>query len=209
MTAEPCRRKTAVAIFLLSMFCSPVSAADTPTSGRYGPLSIAIQDGTAYGVFFETRVGNGTDSAPQFSCIFLLQGPLEGSKASVLTWFPGDKERIRGVLDLGRSPSLQLQEDQPGCGMASGQMVSEPYSLMLDARHDEWVGVGVVTAKKAVLRQEPVDTGIKSPYVVQFDPVAVLERRPGWVRIQYLGEDDSVKGWVRENETSIAPGTRK
>jgi len=188
------------------LFVPGAFAEDAPMPGQYGQLFIAIRGGAVYGVFSESRIGNGTDRAPQFSCIFLMQGPLVDNKASVQTWFPADKQRISGTLELGSNPSLKLTENHPGCEMTSGDMVSERYSLMLDTRHDEWIGVGIVTEKKAVLRKESSDAGRKrSPYLVKFDAFAVLERKPGWVRVQYLGENDDVTGWVRDQEVSTAP----
>ena len=184
----------------------PLSASSS-LSGRYGPLGLAIApDGTVHGVSAEQRVGNGTLDAPQFGCIFLLEGQLDGGTASVTTWFPNEAERIRGTLRLGTGPSLQLEENHGGCLMTSGDMVDAPYGLFLDEPQANWIGTGLVTVERTVLFPEPVETaGRKRPYLVEFDPVAVLERRPGWTRVEYIdGSPKPATGWVRDGDVALS-----
>jgi hypothetical protein len=207
-----------LSIFLKCLFAGSIfglattaSADENIAAGQYGSLSVAIRDGRVYGVFSEARIGNGTDDAPQFSCIFLLQGRLTGSMAAIDTWFPGDPKRIAGTLDLGGDPGIRLSENQDGCAMTSGDMVGQIYPLTLDARHDDWIGTGIVTAARAVLRPKPIETPkTKHPYLVKFDPFAILESQHGWVRIAYLGETERlVSGWVREDEVSMSLSDRE
>ncbi len=66
-------------------------------------------------------------------------------------------------------------------------MKDAPYGLLFDEPHPDWIGAGLVTAERAILHPEPAEAaGRKRPYLVAFDPVAVLARRPGWVRVAYL-----------------------
>lgn len=184
----------------------PSSASQT-LSGRYGPLALAVAlDGSVYGVFAEQRVGNGTLDAPQFNCLFLLEGRMDGDAAFVTTWFPDEAERIRGTLRLGRDPSLQLDENPGGCLMTSGDMKDAPYGLIFDETHANWIGMGLVTRERAILYPEPVEaTGRKRPYLVEFDPVAVVKRRPGWTRVEYLdGAAKPATGWVRDGDVALS-----
>lgn len=188
------------------------SSASQPLSGSYGPLALAVgSDGSVHGVFAERRVGNGTPEAPQFGCLFLLEGRMEGGSARVVTWFPGDAERIGGELRLGVEPSLRLEENHGGCLMTTGDMRDEPYDLLLDEERNDWIGAGLVTAERAVLRPEPVDApGRTRPYLVRFDPVAVLARQPGWVRVEYLeAADGRVTGWLREDDVALSAPPRR
>lgn len=186
------------------------SIASQSLSGSYGPLALAVgDDGAVHGVFAERRVGNGTPEAPQFGCLFLLEGHMEGESARVVTWFPGEAERIAGKLDLGAEPSLQLDENHGGCLMASGDMRDAPYDLLLDEQRANWIGAGLVTAERAILHPSPTDApGRKRPYLVRFDPVAVLARRPGWIHVEYLeSADGPVTGWLREAEVALSAAT--
>jgi len=71
-----------------------------------------------------------------------------------------------------------------------------------------WIGAGLVTAAKAVLRREPRDDPNRTrPYLVEFDAFAVLERRDGWARVAFVGADGpAATGWLRDDEvaTSVA-----
>ena len=191
----------------LLLACVAPTSASQPLSGSYGPLALAISDdGLVQGVFAERRVGNGTPEAPQFGCLFLLGGHLEDGRADVVTWLPGEAERIGGELRLGEKPSLQLLENHGGCLMTTGDMRDAPYDLLLDERRDDWIGAGLVTAHRAILHPSPTDApGRRRPYLVRFDPVAVLARRPGWIHVEYLeAVDGRVTGWLRETDVSLS-----
>lgn len=193
-----------LAFLALHFLASTASAA--PSSGRYGPLLLSVRGGEVHGVFSEGRVGNGDEAAPQFSCLFLLKGDLTNDRATVETWFPGEAERISGILDLGTVPSLKLTENHGGCAMTSGDMTAEPYPLAAGERHADWIGAGLVTAPKAVLRREPRDDPKRTrPYLVELDAFAVLEQRDGWVRVAFVGSDGpSATGWLRSDEVAAS-----
>jgi hypothetical protein len=174
--------------------------------GQYGPLAIVVLDDRVHGVFAEGRVGNGSQDSPQFSCLFLLEGRLDRNLAKVTTWFPGEPERIGGTLRLGKDADLKLEENHGGCLMTSGDMKAAPYTLSLDEPREDWIGAGLVTAKRAVLRGKLDEESRQTrPYLVEFDAIAILERRPGWVRAEYLGaERDAVSGWLRDSEVAVS-----
>lgn len=191
-------------VFLLAL--ASASTASPQIAGRYGQLAIAVVRDRVHGVFAEGRIGNGNEESPQFSCLFLLEGRLVGHQAKVVTWFPGERVRIAGTLRLGKDPSLQLDENHGGCLMTSGDMKDKPFTLDLDEPRVDWVGAGLVTAKRAILRDEP-DTRSrqKRPYLVEFDAIAVLEKRPGWVQAEYLGSGSRpITGWLRDSEVAAS-----
>jgi hypothetical protein len=179
-----------------------------PVSGRYGPLLLSVRDGQVNAVFSEWRVGNGTVDAPQFSCLFLIKGRLTGSQAAIDTWFPGDGEHIRGTLDLGSKPGIQLSENHGGCSMTSGDMVAAPYTLDLDQAQPRWIGAGIVTRPRVFLRRKPADQARRSgPYLVEFDSFAVIDQRGAWLYIAYVDADGPpVTGWVRKDEVGSTVG---
>jgi hypothetical protein len=185
----------------------PLSAAAAPSlSGQYGPLLIAVQGAAITGAFSETRVGNGTDAAPQFSCIFQLSGTLKGGKAQVVTWYPGQAP-IAGQLSLSSDGvSLTLKEDQPGCGMTEASMVDQPWQSGQDKAAPTWIGTRLIATAKAVIRKTADAKPGRAPYVVQDDAVAVLAVQGGSVEISYPGPDKTVTGWVNASDlTPAAP----
>ncbi|WP_182422388.1 hypothetical protein [Aureimonas sp. ME7] len=185
--------------------------ASQPMSGSYGPLALVVgDDGSVHGVFAERQIGNGTPEAPQFDCLFLLVGHVEGDRADVVTWFPGKAERIGGELHLGAEPSLRLAENHGGCLMTTGDMKGAPYDLLLDERREDWIGAGLVAAERAILHPSPTNApGRSRPYLVRFDPVAVLAQRPGWIHVEYLeATDRPVTGWLREADVVLSAAAR-
>jgi hypothetical protein len=193
-------------VFALAAILYAEAALAEPSSGRYGPLLLADRGSEVHGVFSEGRVGNGDEAAPQFSCLFLLKGKLNNERAEVETWFPNEAERISGVLDLGALPSLKLTENHGGCLMTSGDMTAGPYRLGAQDRRPEWIGAGLVTAQKAVLRPGPHDDPKRTrPYLVEIDAFAILEQRDGWVRIAFVGtHGPPTIGWLRSDEAAAS-----
>ena len=186
----------------------PASAADN-LSGQYEPLLLAVQGNVVTGAFSEQRVGNGSDNAPQFSCAFLLSGTLENGAASIVTWYPGQSP-IAGQLTLSADGvSLKLKDNQPGCGMTSGDMVDQAWESSRDTPGPGWIGARLIASAKAVLRKTPAVTAALKPYVVKDDAVAVLAVQGAWVQVSYPGADKPVQGWVKASElTSANPPSR-
>ncbi|TXN24047.1 hypothetical protein FV217_04565 [Methylobacterium sp. WL9] len=60
-----------------------------------------------------------------------------------------------------------------------------------------------MTTKRAVLRPEPGPAPKRGPYLVEYDPVALLERRDGWVRARYLGGTKTVSGWLPADDLVV------
>ncbi|WP_338665763.1 hypothetical protein VQH23_11415 [Pararoseomonas sp. SCSIO 73927] len=190
-------------LLLPLLLAGPALAAAPPASGRYGGLNLAVTGEEVIGVFSEARMGGGTEAAPQFSCIFLLRGRLENGRGRVETWYPGE-ETIPGDLSFeGGRALLTLRENHGGCLMATGDMVREPYRAGLDRPGEGWIGVALVTARRAVFRPAPGAPTPRTPYVVEGDAVAVLERRGEWVRARYVAGQRPVTGWLRASE--LAP----
>ncbi len=187
---------------------APLQAASAAPSlsGQYGPLLIVVAGDTVTGAFAETRIGNGSDAAPQFSCAFLLSGSLKAGKAQVVTWYPG-QPAIAGQLSLSSDGvSLKLKDDQPGCAMTEARMVDQPWETTRDKAAPDWIGTRLVTAKKAVIRKTADARAGRTPYVVQDDAVAVLAVEGGAVEIAYPGPDKTITGWVSASDlTSPSP----
>ena len=192
--------KAPVLAAILAMLSAAASAKAT-LSGLYDGMLLAVQGDRVTGAFTTTRRGNGTEAGPQFSCAFLLRGRLAGGQAAIETWTPGDDDIVPGQLAVADgSARLRLQQDQDGCGMAAGDMVRSDYTLTRSQVGPGWLGVGIVKARRAVLHASPAVDTRQVPYLVGFDAVAVLARRPGWVQVRYLGSGQPVTGWLAASD---------
>jgi hypothetical protein len=191
----------------LALTCAGSWAQAKPQSGHYDSATLAVSGDRVTGVFSQERGDPRPGGGPQFSCIFLLEGTLNGSSAKVDTWAPGGQEQIPGTLTFtpDGGASLKLADDHGGCGMTVGTMSSEPYTM---ARENDpaqdWIGAALVNAKHAILRAQPGETTKRTPYIVQYDPVAITERKGDWVRVRYYGEKGAINGWVLASELAIA-----
>jgi hypothetical protein len=182
-----------------------MAASPAAISGQYAPLTLAVVGGNVSGAFSDGRGENGPGGAPQFTCAFLFRGTLEGDRATITSWTPGDGKRIAGELVFkGDAVTLQLQEDQPGCAMTSGDTVQMPYEVSRTMDGAGWLGVALVSARRASIRVAPGAPAPRKPYLVAFDPVVILERAGEWTRVAYLGGATPVSGWLRATEL-VAP----
>lgn len=84
--------------------------------------------------------------------------------------------------------------------MAAGDMTREDQILNQISPGPDWIGVGMVGDKRAVLRAKPAETGGRTPYLVQYDVVAILQRHAGWARVRFLGSKKQSTGWLRETK---------
>jgi hypothetical protein len=189
---------------LAALLLASPAWAQAPSSGQYGSLTLSVVGDRVTGVFSEARGGNGSEAAPQFSCRFLLRGRLQDGRGIVETWYPGD-EPIPGNLSFeGGRASLMLRENQAGCAMASGDMTREPYRGVPVSAGKDWIDVALVRARRAAFRTAPGGPAPRTPYVVEGDPVAVLERRGDWVRARYVAGTRPVSGWLPASDLTIA-----
>jgi hypothetical protein len=140
--------------------------------------------------------------------VALLDGRVSGDGAEVEAWLPDDPERISGTLQTTASDAvLRLDENPPGCAMAAN-MTGEGQRWPLDEARPDWIGAGLVIVDRAVLYPEPAaDAARRRPYLIEWDAVAVLERRDGWAHVEFVDADTPARGWLRLSELALAlPG---
>jgi hypothetical protein len=191
---------------LLSAPLSHAAGETFARSGLYDNLSIVVSNGEVTGAFNDKRIGNGTETAPQFSCAFMLKGKLDGNHASIITWIPGDKQTIAGELTFTPDgATLKLKAAQDGCAMTSGDMVSQAFEVTRGAPGDGWIGLAMVTSKKAIFRKEPGAAAHRTPFVLHYDAVVVLARNGDWVKADYVLGDKPVIGWLPVSDLAFDP----
>lgn len=187
------------------------SAAPLPASGEYGQLKLAFSDGRVTWEFSETRMGNGTEQAPQFSCAFALTGAWKrgATDSPVLTWWPGEDppdQRIHGRLTIdGGSATLSLDEDPGGCDVTGDTFKATPFSEALRTRR-AWLEVSEVRSSRAHFSATPGGAPHRA-YVTRGDIVGVKTRAGTFVRVEYVDGRRPVEGWLPSADLE-APASR-
>lgn len=191
------------AIFLGMAAVAAIGAFAQAKSGLYGNLTLGVDGTTVTGVFSDARVGNGTEDAPQFSCLFLLSGTLDGSAAKVTVWLPPEKAATSGTLTFEKdSVKLRLEGDPPGCAATGDEFASEAYEET-SVMNGKWTSVRLVTADSADVRQAPVNGSSRKTRLSK-DEVVVIYRKIGpWLEGEDLNAQRAVRGWLRVSD--LAP----
>jgi hypothetical protein len=88
-------------------------------------------------------------------------------------------------------------------------MAHAPLTELLSARGKNWIGVGMVSADRAVLRPTPAATSRRTPYLVHFDPMVILQRQRAWVQLTSLGGKTPVTGWLQKSDRAPQTASRE
>jgi hypothetical protein len=175
-------------------------------SGLYGNLTLGVDGTKVTGVFSDARVGNGSEDAPQFTCLFVLRGTL-GSEPNgtmkVTVWSPPDVATTSGTLAFEKDTAkLRLEGDPPGCAATGDEFVSAAYEepSVLDGK---WTSVRLVNASSADVRQAPVDGSSAKTRLAKGDVVVIYRRIGPWLEGEDLNARRAIRGWLRG--TDLAP----
>ena len=174
-------------------------------SGLYGNLTLGVDGTTVSGVFSDARVGNGTDDAPQFSCLFLLRGTINGDPngpVKVTVWSPPDTAITGGTLTIEKDTAkLRLEGDPPGCAATGDEFVSAAYEEP-SVKDGKWTAVRLVSAPKADMRQAPMAGSSTRTQLTKGDVVVIYRRIGPWLEGEDLNARRVVRGWLRQSDLS-------
>jgi hypothetical protein len=201
------RTATGAVILFAIVNALGVSAASAQAkSGLYGNLTLGVDGATVTGTFSDARTGNGTDDAPQFSCLFVLRG-VSGSGADgatkVTVWSPPDSATTGGTLTFVKDTAkLRLQGDPPGCAATGDEFASATYEepSVMDGK---WNSVRLVSAATADVRQAPVNGSSAKARLSKGDVVVIYRRIGPWLEGEDLNARRAVRGWLRASD--LAP----
>ncbi len=188
-------------LFLFSSsFCQQV-----PVAGNYdGTLSLAFnlktQRVTGY---YENHTGEDD----KFSCIFYLEGTVNGNQFKIQTYFPNAKsdDLIEGSMELVNPKSLKikLHEEHGGCWNVE-HFADEPVDFEL-SKATKWIQINYTIKEKVPLYSaKNIAKKLKS-YLDKNDIVYIERIENGWAYSTYFGTR-TVKGWIKTsdlNELSI------
>ena len=172
-------------------------------SGLYGNLTLGVDGSTVTGVFSDARPGNGTEDAPQFSCLFALRGTVGSGAVKVTVWSPPDTATTSGTLAFDKDTAkLRLEGDPPGCAATGDEFVSAAYEepSVMDGK---WISVRLVSAASADVREAPVNGSSARTRLTKGDVVVVFRRIGPWLEGEDLNARRAIRGWLREND--LAP----
>ena len=103
------------------------------------------------GVFEDASGWNEELKAPQFSCIFYVEGIVDGDTIPVVSYYPGedDSDTITGTIVRldAKTLLLRLDDDHGGCWNVSS-FSNEPQLFELDQSHT-WIQIRHVLKDKA------------------------------------------------------------
>lgn len=175
-------------------------------SGLYGNLTLGVDGTTVTGVFSDARAGNGTEDAPQFSCLFVLRGtPGSGPNdpVKVTVWSPPDAATTLGTLSFEKDTAkLRLEGDPPGCSATGDEFASEAYEEP-SVMEGKWTSVRLVSIASADVREAPVDSSSARTRLTKGDVVVVYRRIGPWLEGENLNARRRVRGWLRDRD--LAP----
>jgi hypothetical protein len=175
-------------------------------SGLYGNLTLGVDGTTVTGVFSDARAGNGTEDAPQFSCLFVLRGTLgsgPNDAVKVTVWSPPDAATTLGTLSFEKDTAkLRLEGDPPGCSATGDEFASEAYEEP-SVMEGKWTSVRLVSIASAEVREAPVDSSSARTRLTKGDVVVVYRRIGPWLEGENLNARRRVRGWLRERD--LAP----
>jgi hypothetical protein len=206
---------------LLALVCGLSSAANRQNqsraiSGDYGELLLGVDNNGVVTGYYSSSTG----ARQEFSCIFYLRGKLQGDTADIVTWFPEDKERIRGRLrfvDEHGKPSVnvKLESEHGGCWNVNSAFDEEGGSTLALDKRGNWLSVRVVSADRAYFHNSPNTRTKRKVYIVTGDGVRIFKAQNGWVEAEFHGNCIDVgcekrkitRGWLKESDLfSSEPG---
>ncbi|MEM5446684.1 MULTISPECIES: hypothetical protein [Paraburkholderia] len=177
----------------------------------YRKLFLSFDGDRVSGFFdnpFTQPASNDPDANP--TCRFFLTGKLSSAgEVKLDTWYPTE----RGKADeTGASVALKKRSDGTWIATLSGALpncdvptIATGDFLKLDTPQP-WRVINYVAVPKSILYSAPADSSRTKAYLVRLDPVAVLETRSSWSRIDYLGKGGGLVRWVKSSDLSVRLG---
>ena len=134
----------------------------------------------------------------QFSCIFYIEGTLNGKKASINTYYPEEKadDQIDGSLEIigNNLVQIKLSDEHGGCWNVQHFMDETVRFELEKAQH--WVEIRYVNSEKSYFHSEKsADAKLKS-YLVKGNVICIEKIESGWALCSYFGKK-TTRGWIK------------
>jgi hypothetical protein len=178
--------------------CAVLAAEPLFRSGIYDDDELIVAlDSTTREIsgYYKSYTGAG-----QFSCIFYFQGKLEGSHATIMSYFPEDaNNKIEGTLTVTGPKELKivLRKEHGGCwNVRHFADAQDPAIFTLSQAHDDWQTIKVVKATRAHFYQSPEETARRKSYIVKNDGVGVKRSNGAWLEVDFSNANGIMSGWI-------------
>jgi hypothetical protein len=140
----------------------------------------------------------------RFSCIFYLEGSVDGKKFDVKTYAPAEKnsDLINGTVELisNKEVKIKLAEEHGGCWNVQ-HFNDEPVDFSLE-KSQPWIQVRYVNGAKANFYSDKSDDKKTKVYIVKGDVVCVEKIDKDWAYCTYFGKKEC-KGWIKIADLNV------
>ena len=190
-----------ILITLTVLFVSNICFGQKVLTGEYDlGLKIAydnkINKLTGY---FENYTGwDDATNTPSFSCVFYIEGVIEGNMVKIKTYYPTDKSEdiISGKLEIMDSITVKIKllEEHGGCWNVQ-HFADEPMKFSLEKKI-AWVQIRFINTEKTCFYSEKSIDKKQKSYLVKNDFVCIDKIIDDWAYCTYYGKKIT-KGWIR------------
>jgi len=190
-----------IGMYLLFLFFSSGVHAQSLQPGIYqSGLMMGYDEANrkVTGVFEDASGWNEELKAPQFSCIFYVEGIVDGDTIPVVSYYPGedDSDTITGTIVRldAKTLLLRLDDDHGGCWNVSS-FSNEPQLFELDQSHT-WIQIRYVLKDKAWFYTDKSKGSKQKEYVIKYDFVCVERLEGAWAYCTFYS-GVITRGWLR------------
>jgi hypothetical protein len=188
-------------ITLIFLFIASSVLAQKISSGAYDlGLKLAFDNkSNKLSGYFENYTGWDEDTkSARFSCIFYIEGTVEGLKVKIKTYFPTDKKEdiIEGNIEIvnNKSVKIKLPEEHGGCWNVQ-HFADEAAKFDLQ-KSTNWIQIRYTeTDKTYFYNGKSIDKKSKA-YLVKGDFVCIDKIDGDWAYCTYFGKR-TTSGWIQ------------
>jgi hypothetical protein len=148
----------------------------------------------------------------QFSCIYYIEGRLNGKLAHLKTYYPPTLEipeisddLIKGTLTMlpDNQIGLKLDSDHGGCNMTGAQSLKDSTVSFSLLESQPWVAIKFIKANKAYLYSANASSARLKKYLVKGDIVYIRKINGEWLYGTYKNSDGkATEGWLKASDTN-------
>jgi hypothetical protein len=152
--------------------------------------------------YFENYTGlDEATNNPKFSCIFYIEGIIEGNIVKIKTYYPTDKldDIIFGTLELANSKTvtIKLPEEHGGCWNVQ-HFADEPAKFTLE-KDLAWVQIRFINADKTYFYSDKSTNKKQKSYLVKNNFVCIDKIEGDWAHCTFYGKKIT-KGWIKTED---------
>jgi hypothetical protein len=163
-----------------------------PTAGQYGMLTLGYDGRKAVSGYYEhylTASGNG--------CVFYLKGEAGQNPIPISIHLPGMDGALTGSMLLKRESVVIRLNDLPG-DFCDQNFLSSGLELFI-TKKQPWQAVRIVKEKTFLCDKQDESTKT-AKFLVQLNPVSIIDNQGEWVRVEYQAPDTVYAGWIQSKD---------